>query len=79
MSLTEYVTDINMKARDSSALTTWVASPRRPKADLATYETLHRDRFDPRAGVAFYDDLASLPDHALDDDCPCPLYCFWGD
>lgn len=36
-------------------------------------------RFDPRAGAAFYRDLAALPPNALVDDMPCPLYCFWGD
>ena len=36
-------------------------------------------RFDPRAGAAFYRDLAQLAPDALVDNAPCPLYCFWGD
>ncbi len=36
-------------------------------------------RFDPRAGAAFYRDLAGLAPDALVDNAPCPLYCFWGD
>lgn len=36
-------------------------------------------RFDPRAGAAFYQDLASLPPDSLVDRRPCPLYSFWGD
>ncbi len=49
------------------------------QADPATYAAIHRDRFDPLAGTAFYEDLASLDDDALVDGCPCPLYCFWGE
>lgn len=49
------------------------------EADPASYAAVDRDRFDPRAGSAFYDELASLPDDALVDRCPCPLYCFWGE
>ena len=49
------------------------------EADPALYETINRDRFDPRAGMAFYDELATLADDALVDACPCPLYCFWGE
>lgn len=36
-------------------------------------------KFDPRAGAAFYRDLATLPPDSLVDQRPCPLYCFWGD
>jgi pimeloyl-ACP methyl ester carboxylesterase len=36
-------------------------------------------RFDPRAGAAFYDDLATLAPDSLVDTIPCPLYSFWGD
>lgn len=36
-------------------------------------------RFDPRAGAAFYDDLATLAPDSLVDSIPCPLYSFWGD
>jgi pimeloyl-ACP methyl ester carboxylesterase len=49
------------------------------EADPGQYATVDRDRFDPRAGMAFYDDLAKLADDALVEACPCPLYCFWGD
>jgi pimeloyl-ACP methyl ester carboxylesterase len=49
------------------------------EADPARYATIDRDRFDPRAGMAFYDELAQLADDALVVACPCPLYCFWGD
>lgn len=49
------------------------------EADAALYEAVHRERFDPHAGLAFYEDLASLPEDALVDACPSPLYCFWGD
>lgn len=49
------------------------------EADPATYAAVDRERFDPRAGSAFYDALAALPDDALVDRCPCPLYCFWGE
>ena len=49
------------------------------EADPASYAAVDRDRFDPRAGSALYDELASLPDDALVDRCPCPLYCFWGE
>jgi pimeloyl-ACP methyl ester carboxylesterase len=37
------------------------------------------ERFDLRAGAAFYGQLATLPPDALVDRSPCPLYCFWGD
>lgn len=36
-------------------------------------------RFDLRAGAAFYRQLATLPPDSLVDRSPCPLYCFWGD
>lgn len=49
------------------------------EADPALLEELYSERFDPHAGLAFYEDLASLADDALVDACPCPLYCFWGD
>ncbi len=49
------------------------------EADPATYAAVDCERFDPRAGSEFYDELASLPDDALVDRCPCPLYCFWGE
>lgn len=49
------------------------------EADPTTYARINSERFDPRAGMAFYDSLASLADDALVDSCPCPLYCFWGD
>ena len=49
------------------------------EADPDSYAAVDRERFDPRAGSAFYDELASLPDDALVDRCPCPLYCFWGE
>ena len=49
------------------------------QADPQSYEAVYRDRFDPLAGTAFYDNLAALPDDSLVDDCPCPLYCYWGD
>lgn len=49
------------------------------EADPATYAAIHRERFDPHAGLAFYNSLAEMPDDALVDACPCPLYCFWGD
>jgi len=49
------------------------------EADPGLYATVDRERFDPRAGMAFYDDLAKLADDALVEACPCPLYCFWGD
>lgn len=49
------------------------------EADPAMYAAVHRERFDPHAGLAFYEDLASLANDALVDSCPCPLYCFWGD
>jgi pimeloyl-ACP methyl ester carboxylesterase len=49
------------------------------EADPATYAAIYDERFDPRAGLAFYEGLAALPDHSLVDACPCPLYCFWGD
>jgi len=37
------------------------------------------ERFDLRAGAAFYRELARLAPDALVDDAPAPLYCFWGD
>lgn len=49
------------------------------EAQPELYRTVYRDRFDPRAGAAFYDHLADLPADALIDRAPCPLYCFWGD
>ena len=49
------------------------------EADPAAFRAIYDERFDPCAGLAFYESLASLPDHALVDSCPCPLYCFWGD
>ena len=49
------------------------------EAEPSSYAAVDRDRFDPRAGMAFYDDLAGLADDELVDACPCPLYCFWGD
>lgn len=49
------------------------------EADPATYAAIYSERFDPHAGLAFYESLASLQDHSLVDSCPCPLYCFWGD
>ena len=49
------------------------------EADPDVYGAIYDERFDPCAGLAFYESLASLPDHALVDSCPCPLYCFWGD
>lgn len=49
------------------------------EADPDMYAAIDSERFDPRAGMAFYDSLAALPDDALVDACPCPLYCFWGD
>jgi pimeloyl-ACP methyl ester carboxylesterase len=49
------------------------------EADPATYAAIYEERFDPRAGLAFYENLAALPDHSLVDTCPCPLSCFWGD
>ena len=39
----------------------------------------YSERFDLRAGAAFYRDLAGLAPDALVDDAPCPLYCFWGE
>lgn len=36
-------------------------------------------KFDPRAGAAFYRDLATLAPNSLVNDVPCSLYCFWGD
>lgn len=48
-------------------------------ADPDVYATVERERFDPLAGMAFYDGLAALADDALVDACPSPLYCFWGD
>lgn len=49
------------------------------EANPEMYASVDSERFDPHAGMAFYDDLAALPDDALVDACPCPLYCFWGD
>ena len=49
------------------------------EADPAAHAAIYDERFDPCAGLAFYESLASLPDHSLVDSCPCPLYCFWGD
>lgn len=49
------------------------------ETDPGRYATIDRDRFDPQAGMAFYDELATLVDDALVEVCPCPLYCFWGD
>lgn len=49
------------------------------EADPVTYASVDRERFDPRAGMAFYDDLSALADDSLVDACPCSLYCFWGD
>lgn len=49
------------------------------EADPAMYAAIYSERFDPHAGLAFYDSLAALADDALVDACPCPLYCFWGD
>ena len=49
------------------------------EADPALYAAVNRERFDPRAGLAFYQDLATFAADALIDACPCPFYCFWGD
>lgn len=51
-------------------------------ADLEKDERLWvaaEERFDLRAGAAFYRALASLLPDSLVDQSPCPLYCFWGD
>jgi pimeloyl-ACP methyl ester carboxylesterase len=48
-------------------------------ADPARYRAIYTERFDPHAGMAFYDNLAFFADDSLVDSCPCPLYCFWGD
>lgn len=49
------------------------------EADPELFDACYRDRFDPRAGAAFYDELAGLAPNALMDRAPCPIYCFWGD
>lgn len=48
------------------------------EGDPAMWE-LAQQRFDPRAALAFYRDLATLAPDAMVEDLPCPLYCFWGD
>jgi pimeloyl-ACP methyl ester carboxylesterase len=37
------------------------------------------ERFDLRAGAAFYRELARHAPDFLVHEAPCPLYCFWGD
>jgi pimeloyl-ACP methyl ester carboxylesterase len=45
----------------------------------APFWAVANERFDLRAGAAFYRELARLAPDSLVDDAPAPLYCFWGD
>ena len=49
------------------------------EAEPELFDACYRSRFDPRAGAAFYDELAGLKPDGLVDETPCPLDCFWGD
>ena len=64
--------DYAITARD---VDTQLAQLEQDSQAWATYS----QRFDLRAGAAFYRDLARLAPDGLVDDAPCPLYCFWGD
>lgn len=64
--------DYGLTSRDVDAQMAGLERDRKLWAEL-------NNRFDLRAGAAFYRELATLAPNSLVDNAPCPLFCFWGD